>query len=271
MVDTKILAAFEAGRAAYPASKFDLPSFARRVAELDVREEDMALRPADLFLAWSCAQHDPAALASFEQRFLQRVSVDVGRMGLDDGLIDEVRQELRIRLLIGQEPRIAQYTGRGALAAWVRIAAVRSALTLIERNKKHPRPAEMNALRSLVGDETSPELAALRHRYGGAFQAGLERSLEALEPRDKTLLRMHFIDQLNIDMIGRIYRVHRATAARWLVAIRRQVLESLRKELALELRAGTSSEFRSLLAVLRSDLDISLRHVLKGDGESTSP
>jgi RNA polymerase sigma-70 factor (ECF subfamily) len=73
---------------------------------------------------------------------------------------------------------------------------------------------------------------------------------------------MHFIDQLNIEGIGRIYRVHRATVARWLVAIRQLVLENLRTELKLDLRASTS-EFRSMLAVVRDDLELSMRHLLQ--------
>src|SRR5439155_18092365 len=121
-------------------------------------------------------------------------------------------------------------------------------------------------LGTLVGEQTSPELAAVRHRHASAFQAALERSLDALAARDKTLLRMHFVDRLNIEAIGRIYRVHRATVARWLVAIQKAVLDNLRKELALDLRA-TTSEFRSMLAVVRADLELSLRHLLT-PGES---
>jgi RNA polymerase sigma-70 factor (ECF subfamily) len=257
----KFQAAFEAGRAAWPGTKLDLDAFVRRATRLDVRDDDAAARGADLYLAWACADRDKAALSFFERLFLPAVDGYVGRLGLSEAVVDDVRQELRIRLLVGDEPRIGQYSGRGPLAAWVRMAAIRVALSLLERSKLRSHAKDVSALGALVGEQTSPELAAVRHRHGSAFQAALERSLDALGPRDKTLLRMHFIDQLNIEAIGRIYRVHRATVARWLVAIRRRVLDNLRTELALDLKASTS-EFRSMLAVVRGDLELSLRHLL---------
>jgi RNA polymerase sigma-70 factor, ECF subfamily len=253
--------AFEAGRAAWPGTKLDLDAFSRRALRLEVRPDDITGRGADLYLAWACAERDKAALSYFERIFLPAVDGYVGRLGLAEAVVDDVRQELRIRLLVGDDPRIGQYSGRGPLAAWVRMAAIRVALSLLERSKLRSHARDVSALGALVGEQTSPELAAVRHRHGSAFQAALERSLDALGARDKTLLRMHFIDQLNIEAIGRIYRVHRATVARWLVAIRRRVLENLRTELSLDLRASTS-EFRSMLAVVRGDLELSLRLLL---------
>jgi len=50
--------------------------------------------------------------------------------------------------------------------------------------------------------------------------------------RERTLLRMPLVDRLNIDRLGVIYRVNRATVARWLVAIRRRLFEEVRRELA---------------------------------------
>jgi RNA polymerase sigma-70 factor (ECF subfamily) len=260
-VEGKLQAAYEAGRAAWPGTKLDPDAFARRAAHLEVRADDVAARGPDLYLAWACAERDKAALSYFERLFLPAVDGYVGRLGLTEAVVDDVRQELRIRLLVGDEPRIGQYSGRGPLAAWVRMAAIRVALSLLERSKLRSHARDVSALGVLVGEQTSPELAAVRSRHGSAFQAALERSLDALGARDKTLLRMHFIDQLNIEAIGRIYRVHRATVARWLVAIRRRVLDNLRAELALDLKASTS-EFRSMLAVVRADLELSLRHLL---------
>ena len=267
MLDPNQIAAFEAGRAAWMGAKLGPAAFERRAAELGVQPDDMAVRSSDLYLAWACAERDPTALSFFERLFLPPVDGYVSRLGLSGSMLDDVRQELRIRLLVGAEPRIGQYSGRGPLAGWVRVAAIRVALNMLERNKAGTHAKDMSALDAIVGDQGTPEISAMRHRHGDAFQAALERSLHGLEPRDKTLLRMHFIDGLNIDANGRIYRVHRATVARWLVAIRRRVLENLRAEVSLNLPA-TSSEFRSMLAVMRSDLDLSLRHILPSQGGS---
>jgi RNA polymerase sigma-70 factor (ECF subfamily) len=261
LTEALLQAAFEAGRTAWPGVKLARDVFTERAARLEVRPDDVAARAADLYLAWACAESDKTSLAYFERLFLPAVDGYVGRLGLTEAVVDDVRQELRIRLLVGNEPRIGQYSGRGPLAAWVRMAAIRVALSLLERSKVRSHSRDVSALGALVGEQTSPELAAVRNRHGSAFQAALERSLDSLGPRDKTLLRMHFIDQLNIEAIGRIYRVHRATVARWLVAIRKRVLDNLRTELSIDLRASTS-EFRSMLAVVRADLDLSLRRLL---------
>jgi RNA polymerase sigma-70 factor, ECF subfamily len=259
-----LAAAFAAGRSAWPSVNLDRAAFAAHADRLEVRDEDLAAHGGDLYLAWACAAHDAAALAHLERAFLSQVDVYVRRLGLQTHALDELRQELRIRLLLGSAPRIAQYSGRGPLGAWVRIVAIRVAASSMSRKTKE-KTGDVDALGALVADRAGPEVAMMRHRYTDAFQVALERSLDALEPREKTILRMHFIDLLNIEAIGRVYRVHRATVARWLVGIRQKVLATLRQELSLELEA-TSAEFRSMLNVVRDDLGISLRRL----GEPTA-
>jgi RNA polymerase sigma-70 factor (ECF subfamily) len=263
-IDPLVARAIESGQSLWPGVVLEPKSFARRMRELGVEPRDLTTRGADLFLAWACAEHDPAALSHFEKTFLQRVNQYVARLGLPDDVVDDVRQELRIRLLTGTEPRIGAYAGRGALGAWVRVSAIRTALNWTEQNKVRAA-SDAEVLGALVSDRPGPELAALKGRYGGVFQAALDRSLQVLGPRDKTLLRMHFVDGLNIDTIGTVYRVHRATVARWLVDIRKRVFATLREELSLEIDA-TSSEFRSMLTIVKDDLDLSVQRVLRSRG-----
>jgi RNA polymerase sigma-70 factor (ECF subfamily) len=264
MTRPSVAFAFESGRSTWPGVSLHPESFACKAEQLRVREEDLEARGADLYLAWACAQHDASALGHFERVFLSKVDAYVRRLGLEKDAVDEVQQGLRIRLLVGVEPRVGQYTGRGPLGAWVRIIAVRVAMSAT-RAKPRERSEDVDALGALVVERAGAEVALMRNRYADLFQAALERSLDVLEPRDKTILRMHFVDQLNIDAIGRIYRVHRATIARWLVGIRQKVLANLRQELSLELHT-TSSEFRSILDVLRDDLTVSLRNlIVSGD------
>ncbi|HTA18393.1 MAG TPA: hypothetical protein VK989_03825, partial [Polyangia bacterium] len=81
---------------------------------------------------------------------------------------------------------------------------------------------------------------------------------------DKTLLRLHLVDRLDIDAIGAIYRSHRATIARRLVGIRAKLLADLRERFAL--RWGvSSSEVRSLFRLLGNEIHLSARRVLNAD------
>ncbi len=255
-----LTAAFTRARAAWPGVSLELDAYVRRAAELDVAAEDVTARAEDLYLAWACAAADRAALAHFERTFLPQVDGYVGRMGLAADVVDELRQQLRIRLLTGPAPRIGQYGGRGPLGAWVRVAAIRLALTLSQQLGGRVTD-DTEALDALASGHASPELSTIKKQYRDSFQTALERSLTALSAREKTILRMHFVDHLNIDAIGKIYRVHRATVARWLVGTRQRVMAQLRVELALELPAS-SSEFRSMVAVIQDDLSVSLQRLL---------
>jgi RNA polymerase sigma-70 factor (ECF subfamily) len=96
-------------------------------------------------------------------------------------------------------------------------------------------------LRSAV----DPELDYLKLRYRGAYQDAVGAALASLPDRDALLLKLHYLDGLNIDRIGALYGMHRSTVARWRARVRRRVLESTREQLHRRL-ALTDSEFDSL-------------------------
>jgi RNA polymerase sigma-70 factor (ECF subfamily) len=259
--------AYEIGRNAWPGVALDEAAFVRRASELGISPELATSRAGDLYLAWACAARDPVGLAHFDRQYLGRIDVYVAGLRMSSDALDELRQQLRIRLLVGEPPRIGQYGGRGPLSAWVRTCAVRLGLNLCSDVKARvsSMARDIEAVDALVGESVGPEVATLRNRYGAAFKAGLERSLGALEPREKTILRMHLVDNLNIEAIGQVYRVHRATVARWLVAIRKRILLNLWSELQADLPA-TISECQSILSAVKNDLDISWKSML-GAGE----
>ena len=61
----------------------------------------------------------------------------------------------------------------------------------------------------------------------------------------------------SIDVLGSMYSVNRATAARWLAAARRSLMDGARARLRAQLRLS-ESECDSLVALVRSSLDISI-------------
>src|SRR5206468_1798121 len=79
-------------------------------------------------------------------------------------------------------------------------------------------------------------------------------------PRDRTLLRYQLIDRLTIDEIGTIFKVHRATAARWLSKIRDDLVDRTRSMMADSLGVDTE-EAASIVRLVQSQLDVSVvRH-----------
>ncbi|MBK8715869.1 MAG: hypothetical protein IPN32_14125 [Deltaproteobacteria bacterium] len=96
----------------------------------------------DLFLACACLRGDDAALRRFDRDVLGACDAAVRGLDNTDSFLDEVKQRLRTKLLAGdteQPPRIGEFAGRGALVAWVTVAAVRTGLSLLRERKRAER------------------------------------------------------------------------------------------------------------------------------------
>jgi RNA polymerase sigma-70 factor (ECF subfamily) len=256
-----LTAAFETGRAAWPAVVLSYEQFARRMQESEVISGNLATHAADLYLMCGCAAGNVAALRLFEDHFIKTMDHHLARSGVLPEWLSEVRQKVRLKLLVGNRPGIASYRGQGPLSAFVRVTAVRVAVDVAAAAAAMKHRPDEEILNMLVSMDASPEVDTAKTLYRERFRAAVEETLAGLTKREKTLLRLHFIDGLNIEGIGAVYRVHRATVARWLVAIRNRALADLRNRLALHL-GGTPSELRSLVSLLREDIDLSARRIL---------
>jgi RNA polymerase sigma-70 factor (ECF subfamily) len=261
---SELAAAYAEGQAAWPEVRLIQEDFAEHMRRNGVSARHLAERAADLYLASACAAGDRAALQAFEKRHIQTMDVHLARSGVPPEWLSEVHQRVRVKLLTGRQPGIARYRGEGPLQALVRVTAVRVAVDVASAAAAARNRPDDEILNVLVSMDAGPELDTARALYREKFRAAVEETLSSLSKREKTVLRLHFIDGLNIDGIGAIYRVHRATVARWLVAIRGRALADLRKRLPLHL-GGTPSELRSLVKLLREDIDLSARRILSDE------
>lgn len=253
---------FAEAQRAWPGLALSLEGFTAHLARAGVSMPLPAGRAADLFIAAACAAGDQVAIRRFEAQYLGGIEGHVARYGVRGELLEELRQQVRIRMLVGPEPLIGRYRASGPLGAWVRVIVVRTAIALGEGTRRHHQRSDGDALDALVSDALGPEAAAAKALYKDRLQAALEQAFAALGPQERTLLRLHFLDGLSIDAIGRIYQIHRATAARRLVALRAQVLQAVRQALPLP-QQPTSSELRSLLNLLQDDIRLSLSRILR--------
>lgn len=248
------------GRDTWPTIDLGFDAFsavvARQIATLPV-DQLPELHAGDLYLAIACALGDARAIALIDERYLSGFAPMLGRLGQDAASVEDVTQILRLRLLVGapgQPPRISRYNGTASLATWLRVAAVRIAISL---HRKH-RAADVVDEVDVVAEAPSPELELLQRSYGSEFQIAFRAAFEALTARDRNLLRHQVVDKLGIDRTAALYRVHRATAARWIAQARDALVRGVRRE--LQDRLGVDKqEFESILRVLHSKLEISLR------------
>jgi RNA polymerase sigma-70 factor (ECF subfamily) len=253
-----LVVAFEVGRTRWPDVGLAFDDFSARMDGLEVADDDLSARGPDLFLAAACAAGDEAALRHFDRLFIANIDGRVARFCLPPDKLDELRQKVRTKLLVGPAPGIRRYRGRAPLGAWLHVTVVRLAIDLAAL----PSAAGTDVdLLELVGPEQTPELEAARRQYHDRFRAALEDSFKALGAREKTILRLHVVDGLNIDAIGAIYGVHRATAARWIVGIRARVYDRLKRDFAARWNAS-SSELRSIVWLLRDQIHITAKRVL---------
>jgi RNA polymerase sigma-70 factor (ECF subfamily) len=248
--------ALRAARAALPGVG-ELAAEARPSLELALAAGPLtAERAAEIYLCSACLAGDAAALRLLDERYLSALAPFLASIDPCADFSDEVRQQLRTVLLAGASPKLSTFTGHGPLGAFLRVAAVRAGRKLQKR--RAPERFELPGDDSLAaaGD---PELALLKAHHRGECDSALRAAMAALEPRARALLRLHYIEGMSLDALGPVYRVHRATAARWLAAARAELLSGVRRELAQRLGGASSGAVDSLLQIMRSQLHVSLR------------
>jgi len=267
-VEAKLGELLERARERWPGVGLGDGSFAQSLADRLPRGEAAltalsGLCAEDCFLAAACAAGDPAALGHFERRILPEARAALLARRLRPDEVEEALQQLRGRLFVGESGpgKIADYAGRAPLAAWVRMAAVRTALNLNRGARRAEVGLDEAPAHALSVPVAPPEFAYVKARYRGQFKAGFEEAFAALEPRQRTLLKLQLVDGLTTTQIGRAYRVDASTVRRWLIDARGRLLEGTRTRLSARLGLA-DGEVESLLALLVTQLDQSVRRIL---------
>lgn len=221
-------------------------------------------RSAELALCAACAAGNADAIAELERCHFPEIDRALHNLDREGDLTDEVKQLLRHKLFVaapGARPGIVQYEGRGPLGRWIQIVATREALMLL---RKQRRERARNAADFVVRDH---ELHVLRREYRAEFERAFADSLASLTSKQRNLLYYHLVGQLNIDQIGAIYRVHRATAFRWVRDARDALVARTRELLADRMQLG-SEELDSLLRLVQSRASVSVERLLRHAHES---
>ena len=278
-LDAALARAIDDARARWPgvdvAPELYVRHLASRVPDDTAAATALAgLETADLYLACACARGVARAIELFDAHHFADLAIALRRLRLDDAVLDEVKQQLRVQLFVpdGDElPDIALYAGRGELRLWVRSTGVRAALKLLRRDRRLD-PDGDDALAEVAADVDDPLLVHLKQTYAAEFKAAFGEAVAALTPRQRNLLRHHLVDALSIDEVGRIYRVHRATAARWVAGAREELMATTLRLLRGRL-AIAPADLESIVRLVRSQLDLSIHRVLgarERQGSTTS-
>ncbi len=216
---------------------------------------------AELVLAQTCVRGERAAIEAFSREMFVHADRALGRLRLAPGDLDDVRQEVHAKLLVGAPPKLAQYEGTGPLAHWVASVAVREGLILMRRQRRSHTIEDTDAL----VDDQDPELALLRARHGADFKAAFQAAVAALPARARMVLRALLVDDRSVNDIAALYKIHRVTASRWLSDIRDTLLRDTRRRLQHTLQLDPPS-LDSAVRVVAADLELSLFRLLAAPG-----
>jgi RNA polymerase sigma-70 factor (ECF subfamily) len=257
-------------RAAWPPwPGADGVAFARFITELVNASGETppppleSLHAADLWLAFHAGLGIAPAVAALDASCFADLPNILRARRADAAQADEVVQRLRHRLLVpepGQRSRILTYGGRGDLRAWVRVAAVR---TWLNMKRESPRQDSGPSVEDvLVTEATSDlELELLKGKYRELFRRVFLEAVDALAPGTRLLLKLHYLDRLAMEEVGKVLGIHRLTVLRRLERARHELSEGTKERLETELRLAPP-EVESLLRLIQSRLDVSLQQAL---------
>lgn len=266
-VEAALVDAVARVKAAYPTVAADLAAWVRALAELAPRPLDPAqplgeVLVADHYLAFACAAGDAAAIAECDAILVREAGFAADGTRMHASVRDEATQIVRTQLLAPREGKpaaIGDYAGRGLLRSWLRVCVSRE-LVRLAKAQQRSAPLEEHLVAD-PGYGEDPALEELKAKYRAELADAFRTALTELPARDRTLLRYQLIDGLTIDEIGAIFRVHRATAARWLAKIRDDLVARTRSLMAASLGVDTA-EAASIVRLVQSQLDMSvIRHL----------
>jgi RNA polymerase sigma-70 factor (ECF subfamily) len=267
---------WEQGQSVWPGIGLDAAALAAYVRDRAPADSEFeawlkGLRPDDAFLACACSLGRPEAVRAFDETLLSRTGFFLRSLRPSAELVAETREELLSSLFVdapGRPPKIRDYELRSTLQRWLAVAALRTALNLLRRQRSHVRCRVAQEfgdgeLADLVAPGCDPELDLVRLKYKDDFVAAFREAMASLPPRERGLLRLAFVDGLTPGKIAVVYGVHRTTAMRWIEAAQEEVLQRTRSRL-IDRLGLTPSECDSIVALLRSHVHVTLSSLLNG-------
>lgn len=174
----------------------------------------------ELYLAAACLAGNPFALAILDGQYLAKVPAHVQKIvTARGGDVDAMVATLRDRLLHAEgsrAPRLLAYSGRGLLAAWLRVVAVRFAIE--GRTEKRARVAAAEADHAVL----------LR---SAAFRRAIDAARAALPADQREVIRLVYGEGITGDRAAKLLGTSTTTVTRRLGRALGALLEAARDAL----------------------------------------
>lgn len=253
-----------AGREAWPSLPLAEDTFTEWLLDrLDADTDPASLVGPDLFLVCGCLTGLPGAADAFVSGPLARAARQATRM-TDREAVADLLQDLALQMLTpapdGAPPKLAQYSGRGALLVWLRMAVTRRALNA---GRGAGRTVSFDQIDWDKAGTHDPERSALRRIDAAEVASIFAAAAEATPAEDRTLLRLHYLHGSTLTELAALHHTSRSAIHRRVEAAREAMWGRVRD--GLRARLSTSdSECRSLMLLFQSQFRDHLGGVLRG-------
>ena len=261
-LEEAILALWVRGRAGHPELAVEDTAFAAHLAACGAAI-DPGTHAEDLYLVCAGLGGDAAAISKLRRIHRPVLAGYLRRIDGSPAFVDEVEQQVWDALLVGgagARPKLGSYLGQGQLAGWIGIAAQRIALMIRRHEAAQERAHDGAAAEArLVADD--PELGFIKASLREKFREAITLAMGALEDRERMIYRLHLIDGLSVEGIGKMYGVSHSTVSRWLAKAREAIIAEARRVLREDM-CLTPEEFDSVAGLVVSRLDLSVSRIL---------
>jgi RNA polymerase sigma-70 factor (ECF subfamily) len=256
-------ACYRLGTERYPEIRWAWPEFARAFDEHAANGAE-AQPTADDYVRLACLADRPGATRVLDRDYIEPLRGRVSKVCLTPETTDAALQELRGKLLLPPTPRLASYRATGDFRVWLRVVAMRTAIDVAQgaRGRGERRDELPEHLEAIT---LGPEAHFVKEEWRVILRSSLQVAVKRLPEGERHALRMHTLAGASIDQIGEVLSVHRATAARWLLAAKDKLRVYLREELALRIGSGGSA-VELFLEEMPSRLDVSLSRIFGTTG-----
>jgi RNA polymerase sigma-70 factor (ECF subfamily) len=249
----------------YPGVALSFDTFAARAPD----PLPAKFHGTDFFLACAAANGLARAVMIIDESLIAPLADELARRRFSVTAADEALQRLRIKLFTGATPAIAEYGGRGSLAGWLKVCAVRTALNLARETAREVELGEdvLGGLSPVGGD---PHLEGLRVWSRTDLDGVLGEAFRALDRRQRNLLRQYHLDRARIGELAALHRVHRVTLSIWLRAAEEALATEVRRLLGTRIGLP-ADEIETLVGLVRSKIDLSLRTMMATGPRAEAP
>ena len=243
----------------------------RETAERELIRLLSQLHWQELYLTTACACGIDVAWNIFHSQYrgtiLKTAMRSASNASEGQEIADSFLSELFLPSQTGSsegEKKIGQYSGIGSLEGWIKVVIARQSIDRIRAQKRQVPIDDLEVEPPSLDQSARTDSRILEHDKQRALQmvsSGLTEALRHLEPQQKIILQLYYLQQVTLKEIGAFLKVHESTASRTIDRLKTQLLAAVSDHLQEKFKIK-KREVRHLIGLARSRIELDLKQIL---------